>query len=197
MFIPSRKAVKYLGVCANTLRKWADDGKIKYIRNPAGQRLYDVSSIEQSSPTCKSYCYCRVSSHKQKDELERQKEFMRKHYPNYEIISDIGSGINFKRKQFLWLLEQTSIGNVKEVVVAHRDRLSRFGFELIEWFFSKHNVKLVVLDKCESSPQQEIVTDLLSIITVFSRRIHGLRKYTNTIKEDKSLSKQDTEENTI
>jgi predicted site-specific integrase-resolvase len=138
-----------------------------------------------------------VSSHKQKDELERQKEFMRKHYPNYEIISDIGSGINFKRKQFLWLLEQTSIGNVKEVVVAHRDRLSRFGFELIEWFFSKHNVKLVVLDKCESSPQQELVTDLLSIITVFSCRIHGLRKYTNTIKEDKSLSKQDTEENTI
>jgi len=197
MFIPSRKAVKYLGVCANTLRKWADEDKIKYIRNPAGQRLYDVSSIEQSSETCKSYCYCRVSSHKQKDDLERQKEFMRKHYPNYEIISDIGSGINFKRKQFLWLLEQTSIGNVKEVVVAHRDRLSRFGFELIEWFFSKHNVKLVVLDKCESSPQTELVTDLLSIITVFSCRIHGLRKYTNTIKEDKSLSKQDTEENTI
>ncbi len=197
MFIPSRKAVKHLGVCANTLRKWADDGKIKYIRNPAGQRLYDTTSIEQSSSTCKSYCYCRVSSHKQKDDLERQKEFMRKHYQNHEIISDIGSGINFKRKQFLWLLEQSTLGNVKEVVVAHRDRLSRFGFELIEWFFSKHNVKLVVLDKCESSPQQELVTDLLSIITVFSCRIHGLRKYTNTIKEDKSLSKQDTEENTI
>ena len=197
MFIPSRKAVKYLGVCANTLRKWADEDKIKYIRNPAGQRLYDVSSIEQSSSTCKSYCYCRVSSHKQKDELERQKEFMRKHYPNYEIISDIGSGINFKRKQFLWLLEQASLGNVKEVVVAHRDRLCRFGFELVELFFSKHNVKLMVLDDSKSSPQTELVTDLLSIITVFSCRIHGLRKYTKTIKEDKILPNETTENNSV
>ncbi len=197
MFIPSRKAVKHLGVCANTLRKWADDGKIRYIRNPAGQRLYDVSSIEQSSSTCKSYCYCRVSSNKQKDDLERQKEFMRKHYPNYEIISDIGSGINFKRKQFLWLLEQTSLGNVKEVVVAHRDRLCRFGFELIEWFFTKHNVKLMVLDDSKSSPQQELVTDLLSIITVFSCRIHGLRKYSETLKKDKILSNETTENSSV
>lgn len=188
MFIPSRKAVKHLGVCANTLRKWADDGKIKYIRNPAGQRLYDVSSIEQSSSTCKSFCYCRVSSHKQKDDLERQKEFMRKQYPSHEIVFDIGSGINFKRKQFLWLLEQTSLGNVKEVVVAHRDRLCRFGFELIEWFFLKHNVKLMVLDDSTSSPQQELVADLLSIITAFSRRVHGLRKYSETLKKDKVLS---------
>src|SRR5690606_21019018 len=117
------------------------------------------------SSTCKSFCYCRVSSHKQKDDLDRQKEFMRKQYPNHEIVFDIGSGINFKRKQFLWLLEQASIGNVKEVVVAHRDRLCRFGFELIEWFFTKHNVKLMVLDDSKSSPQQELVTDLLSIIT--------------------------------
>lgn len=197
MFIPSRKAVKHLGVCANTLRKWADDGKIKYIRNPAGQRLYDVSSIEQSSSTCKSYCYCRVSSHKQKDDLERQKEFMRKQCPEHEIITDVGSGINFKRKQFLWLLEQASLGNVKEVVVAHRDRLSRFGFELIEWFFHKHNVKLVVLDDSKSSPQQELVTDLLSIITIFSCRIHGLRKYTNTIKEDKVLSNETAESTSV
>lgn len=197
MYIPSRKAVRYLGVCANTLRRWADDGKIKYIRTPTGQRLYAVSSIEQSSETCKSYCYCRVSSHKQTDDLERQKSFMQEKYPEHEILWDIGSGINFKRKKLLWLLEQSTLGNVKEVVVAYRDRLSRFGFELIEWFFSKHNVKLVVLDKCESSPQQEIVTDLLSIITTFSCRVHGLRKYSDSIKEDKSLPRQEAEENTI
>ena len=197
MFIPSRKAVKHLGVCANTLRKWADDGKIKYIRNPAGQRLYDVSSIEQSSSTCKSFCYCRVSSHKQKDDLDRQKEFMRKQYPSHEIVFDIGSGINFKRKQFLWLLEQASLGNVKEVVVAHRDRLCRFGFELIEWFFLKHNVKLMVLDDSTSSPQQELVADLLSIITAFSRRVHGLRKYSETLKKDKVLSDEAAESNSV
>lgn len=197
MFIPSRKAVKHLGVCANTLRKWADDGKIKYIRNPAGQRLYDVSSIEQSSSTCKSFCYCRVSSHKQKDDLERQKAFMRQQYPHHEIVFDVGSGINFKRKQFLWLLEQASLGNVKEVVVAHRDRLCRFGFELIEWFFLKHNVKLMVLDDSKSSPQQELVADLLSIITVFSCRVHGLRKYSETLKKDKVLSDEAAESNFV
>jgi putative resolvase len=197
MFMPSRKAASYLGVCANTLRKWADEGKIKHIRNPAGQRLYDVKSIEQSSSTCKSYCYCRVSSHKQKDDLERQKEFMQEKYPTHNTITDIGSGINFKRKSLLWLLEQASLGNVNEIVVAHRDRLSRFGFELIEWFLTKYNVKLVVLDKSESSPQQELVTDLLSILTVFSCRVHGLRKYAKTIKEDKILSQENPKENTV
>lgn len=197
MYMSSRKTVKYLGVCANTLRKWADEGKIKHIRNPAGQRLYDASSIEQSSETCKPYCYCRVSSRKQKDDLERQKEYMQARFPGHVIVSDIGSGINFKRKSLLWLLEQASLGNVKEVVVAHRDRLSRFGFELIQWFFSKYNVTLMVLDRSESSPQQELVADLLSIITVFSCRIHGLRKYSDSIKKDKVLSKQATEESTI
>jgi predicted site-specific integrase-resolvase len=197
MFIPSRKAVKYLGVCSNTLRKWADEGKIQYIRNPAGQRLYNVSSLEQSSPTCKSYCYCRVSSTKQKDDLSRQKEYMQCKFPEHTILTDIGSGINFKRKQFLWLLEQASLGNIKEVVVAHRDRLCRFGFELIEWFFSKYNVKLLVLDDSKSSPQQELVTDLLSILTVFSCRVHGLRKYSNQIKEDKVLPHEGTEETII
>jgi predicted site-specific integrase-resolvase len=197
MFIPSRKAVNHLGVCANTLRKWADDGKIKFIRNPAGQRLYDVSSIEQSSSTCKSYCYCRVSSQKQADDLERQKDFMRNRYPQYDVISDIGSGINFKRKNLLYLLEQASLGNVKEIVVAHRDRLCRFGFELIEWFFNKYNVKLVVLDDSKSSPQQELITDLLSIITVFSCRIHGLRKYHNKIKEDQVLPNETTEDSSV
>lgn len=197
MFIPSRKASEYLGVCANTLRSWADNGKIRYIRNPAGQRLYDVSSLEQSSSTCKSYCYCRVSSYKQRDDLERQKEYMRSRYSEHEIISDVGSGLNFKRKKFIFLLEQTMLGNVREVVVAHRDRLCRFGFDLLQWFFEKHNVRVVVLDQTICSPQSELVADLLSIITIFSCRVHGLRKYSDKIKEDKVLSEQGTEEDTV
>lgn len=194
MFIPSRKAAKYLGVCANTLRKWADDGKIRHIRSPAGQRLYDVSSLVNNSPTKKSYCYCRVSSHKQKDDLGRQKQYMQERFPEHIVLSDVGSGLNFKRKNFLFILEQAGIGNVKEVVVAHRDRLCRFGFELVEWFFSKNDVKLVVLNDSKSSPQQELVEDLLSIITVFSCRVHGLRKYSNQIKEDSVLSVEGAEE---
>ena len=99
MYLPSRKACKFFGVCANTLRAWANAGKIKYIKTPAGQRLFDCSEFEkQNTNYKKSYCYCRVSSYKQKDDLERQKEYLQKKYPNHIIVSDIGSGLNFKRK---------------------------------------------------------------------------------------------------
>ena len=172
MYVPSRKACLELGVHANTLRKWADEGKIRYIRTAGGKRLYDCSSIEQNSSTKKSYCYCRVSSSKQKDDLERQVSFMQSKYPDHTILKDVGSGLNFKRKQLLFLLEECAMGRVGEVVVAYRDRLCRFGFELLEWFFSKNSVKLVVLEQQELSPQQELVADLLSVITEFSCRVH-------------------------
>ena len=194
MYVPSRKACLELGVHANTLRRWADEGKIRYIRTAGGKRLYDCSSVEQSSSTKKNYCYCRVSSSKQKDDLERQVQFMQSKYPDYTILKDVGSGLNFKRKQLLFLLEECAMGRVGEVVVAYRDRLCRFGFELLEWFFSKTAVKLVVLEQQELSPQQDLVEDLLSVITVFSCRVHGLRKYRDQIKEDSSLPQQGTEE---
>ena len=194
MYVPSRKACLELGVHANTLRRWADEGKIRYIKTASGQRRYDCSSVEQDSSTKKNYCYCRVSSSKQKDDLERQVSFMSERYPDYTILKDVGSGLNFKRKQLLFLLEECTQGRVGEVVVAYRDRLCRFGFELLEGFFSKNSVKLVVLEQQELSPQQELVADLLSVITEFSCRVHGLRKYRDQIKEDSSLSQQGTEE---
>ena len=196
MYVPSRKACLELGVHANTLRRWADEGKIRYIRTAGGKRLYDCSSIEQSSSTKKNYCYCRVSSSKQKDDLERQVQFMQSRFPDYTILKDVGSGLDFKRKQLLFLLEECAMGRVGEVVVAYRDRLCRFGFELLEWFFSKISVKLVVLEQQELSPQQELVADLLSVITDFSSRVHGLRKYRDKVKEDTSLSQQGTEDDT-
>ena len=194
MYVPSRKACLELGVHANTLRRWADEGKIRYIRTAGGKRLYDCSSIEQSSSTKKNYCYCRVSSSKQKDDLERQVSFMQSKYPDHTVLKDVGSGLNFKRKQLLFLLEECAMGRVGEVVVAYRDRLCRFGFELLEWFFSKNSVKLVVLEQQELSPQQELVADLLSVIGTFSCRVHGLRKYRDQIKEDSSLPQQGTED---
>ena len=194
MYVPSRKACLELGVHANTLRRWADEGKIRYIRTAGGKRLYDCSSVEQSSSTKKNYCYCRVSSSKQKDDLERQVSFMSERFPDHTILKDVGSGLNFKRKQLLFLLEECAMGRVGEVVVAYRDRLCRFGFELLEWFLSKNSVKLVVLEQQELSPQQELVADLLSVITVFSCRVHGLRKYRDQVKEDSDLPQQGTEE---
>ena len=193
MFLPSRKACKHFGVCAHTLRSWADEGKIKYIRTPGNQRLYDCSSIDETSSVRKNYCYCRVSSHKQRDDLERQADFMHREYPDYTVLKDVGSGLNYRRKQLLFLLDECLQGRVGKVVVAYRDRLCRFGFELLEWFFAKNNIELVVLNQQSLSPQQELVSDLLRIVTVFSCRLHGLRKYSAQIAEDKELSESPTE----
>lgn len=186
MYVASRIAEEQLGVCANTLRKWADTGKIKYIRTPSGQRRYDTSSVGES-PSRRKICYCRVSSYKQKDDLERQIAYMRSQFPNHEIIKDIGSGINFKRKGLLTILESISSGDVEQVVVAHRDRLARFGFELIEWLATQNATELLVLEESSLSPAAELTQDLLSILHVFSCRVHGMRKYGKAIKEDKDL----------
>jgi predicted site-specific integrase-resolvase len=121
---------------------------------------------------------------------------MHREYPDYTVLKDVGSGLNYRRKQLLFLLDECLQGRVGKVVVAYRDRLCRFGFELLEWFFAKNNVELVVLNQQSLSPQQELVSDLLSIVTVFSCRLHGLRKYSAQIAEDKELSESPPEADT-
>jgi predicted site-specific integrase-resolvase len=118
---------------------------------------------------------------------------LKQNYPEYQVVTDIGSGLSFKRKNFCTLLEQLLQGKVSEIVVTHKDRLSRFGFELIDRIAQFHNCKLLVLDKTVTSPEQELVQDLVSIIHVFSSRLYGLRKYTDKIKEDKSILEQNSE----
>ena len=177
-FVPSRKASEILGVHPNTLRSWESTGKIKAIRTPSNQRLYDVTSITVNKETPKkSICYCRVSSAKQKDDLQRQINYLKEQFPNYDIITDIGSGLNFKRKGLQAILELAMQKNIKEVVVAHRDRLCRFGFDLIQWIIEKNQGKLVVLNEVHLSQEEELTEDLLSIVHVFSCRINGGRKY--------------------
>ncbi|MDD3001526.1 MAG: IS607 family transposase [Candidatus Riflebacteria bacterium] len=197
--LKTNKACEKLGIHPNTLRRWAKEGKISCVRQKGGNRLYDVESFLNREEKCDraKFIYTRVSSRNQQDDLSNQIRYLRERYPHHKLIEDIGSGLNFKRKGFLNLLDRIMSRDVEEVVVAHRDRLCRFGFELVEWFFTKHNVKLMVLDNSKSSPQQELVTDLLSIITVFSCRIHGLRKYSETLKKDKILSNETTENSSV
>lgn len=185
--LTSRKASELLGVHPNTLRRWANDGKIKHIKTPAGQRLYDIESFVGETSVKRKICYCRVSRSKQKDDLERQIEFMRVRYPTHEIVTDIGSGLNFKRKGLLSILESVCEGEVEEILVAHQDRLVRFGFDLIRWIVEHHGGKLVVFEDLSHSPQSELVRDLLAIIGIFSTRVHGLKKYKSQIKEDSEL----------
>lgn len=129
---PSRKACEMLGIHPNTLRKWADNGTIQHIRTKAGQRLYDVESIT-GQRAGRKICYCRVSSAKQRDDLGRQIESLRNAFPDHEVISDIGSGLNFKRKGLTALLEAVCRGDVREVVVlAEADKQ-----EIIRLFLAK------------------------------------------------------------
>lgn len=186
-YIPLRKAVERLGLHPHTLRKYADEGKIESIKNQAGQRLYDVESYISGTVRTSVICYCRVSSRKQKDDLQRQIEYMQSQYPEAEIIQDIGSGLNFKRKGLRSILDRLLQRDKLTIVVACRDRLCRFGFELIQYLVESNGGQIVVLDKSVHCPQSELTADILSIIHVFSCRMHGLRKYSKKIKEDKDL----------
>lgn len=184
MFLSSRKASKELDLHPNTLRKMENDGEIRHIKTKSGQRRYDVESYIGYVKEQKLICYCRVSSYKQKDDLQRQIEFMQEKYPEAKIVKDIGSGLNFKRKGLISILEQSMCGDITTLVVAHRDRLARFGFELIKYIIERNGGKLLVLNQSSMSPEEELTKDLLNILHVFSCRMHGLRNYKNKISKD-------------
>ena len=152
-----------------------------------------TSSIsKQSGKTLTTIGYCRVNQKTEADNLNEQIAFVKSHYPDAEIISDIGNGINFKRKGLNALLERVLQGDKLRVVVAHKDRLARFGGEIIEFLVEQNGGEIVVLDDKSHSRQEELREDLLSVLNVFSRRLHGLRKHRDQIKEDGNLSKSET-----
>jgi len=194
-FLPSRQASKILGLHPNTLRYYADNGTIETFRTARGHRRYNVESFyptENQEKKWATICYCRVSSPKQRDDLERQVEYMRERYPQSEIVKDIGSGLNDKRRGFKSLLGRAMQAEQLKIVVAHKDRLKRFGFDLIEWIIKQNDGEIVVLNQTHLSPEQELVTDILAIIHVFSCRLHGLRNYKSQINQ--TLSEQQSKE---
>jgi predicted site-specific integrase-resolvase len=181
-FVKSNIAVKFYNVDDSTLRRWARNGKIKTEITNGNQWRYWIDSIESGDINSGSdikpefICYARVSSVKQKADLQTQVTYLRQHYPTYTIITDIGSGINYKRPGFKRILEGVFRGTIKKVMVANRDRFSRFGFDLFEWIFQEHGATLESIQKGDTDGQ-DIVTDLMEIITVFSARYYGKRKY--------------------
>jgi putative resolvase len=200
-YISTPQARGLLNVTTQTIRKWADEGKIKYVKTPKGTRRYSKKDIYGilgrtiATKEKRKIIYCRVSSKKQVEDLERQKKSLQSVYPNHELVTDIGSGINWRRSGFRALLEQSMCGNIQEIVVAHRDRLCRFAFELIEWFFTRNKTELIVLDKEEGkSSEQELADDLLSIVHVYACRNMGRRRYkTKKAKESEEKTEQPTE----
>ena len=204
-YYSSKSVTKILGVTAQTLRNWDKEGKLKpaYIKSN-GYRYYSEDSIlsyTQERKTKKDLNvigYARVSSNKQTDDLERQvnnlKIYLDNKYKSYDIITDIGSGINYTKKGLQLLIDKINKKEVDIIVVLYKDRLLRFGFELIEYFARINNVKIEVLDKINKTQDEELVEDLIQIITVFSCKIQGKRKTkTKGLLEDfsKKLSEID------
>ena len=187
-YLPSRKAAERLGLHPQTLRRYARQGKINFYLNSGGQRHYDVDSYLRGKADPETICYCRVSSPKQRGDLQRQIAHMRQLFSDAEIVSDIGGGLNFRRKGVVALLERLHRGDKLTIVVAHRDRLARFGFELIQWLVEQNGGSLLVLNQHDASPESELTEDLLSILHTFSCRLHGLRCYRAAIAQDKGLS---------
>jgi predicted site-specific integrase-resolvase len=176
MFVTLREAKDHYRCNHKTIWEWANNGVLKFVVTPGGQRRYEIA---ESTPAEKiDYCYCRVSSAKQRDDLERQVESMRSEFPNHRIVTDVASGINWKRKGLKTILESSMRGNCGQVVVAHRDRLARFGFELIEWILRANGSDLVVQHSdVGASPEIELAEDIIAITTVFACKHYGKRRY--------------------
>lgn len=184
MFTRPSDTVSKLSVSKQTLRRWAKQGKLSSIKTPGGHHRYNLAVFDeqqqqketekqQSQPAIssrQSFVYCRVSSSKQKDDLERQKKSFKDSHPNHTIITDIGSGLNYKRKGFLFLVDKILSDGVSELVVAHKDRLCRFSWDLIQWICTRQNTSLVVLNQEEHTHEQELSEDLMAIVHVFSCR---------------------------
>ena len=180
-------AAKLLGVTTQTLRVWAKNGRIKCSFTPGGDARYHLGNISHVScgltpataPKQVSVIYARVSSSKQKADLQRQIDFLRAKFPGHEVVSDIASGVNLGRKGLVALLDRCLAGSVKEVVVAHRDRLARIGFELLEHIIARSGSVLTVYqDPSCKDCFEELGDDLMAIVTHFAAKHHGRRKYT-------------------
>ena len=176
---------KILGVSAQTLRNWDNNGKLHpHHTSSNGYRYYSHEQLNQvmnikPNPDRIVIGYCRVSSNKQKDDLERQIDNMKLYLTAqgkpFEIISDIGSGINYKKKGLRELIKKISQNKVDKVVVLYKDSLLRFGFELVEYIAGLYNCDIEIIDSTEKTEQQELVEDLVQIITVLSCKLQGKR----------------------
>lgn len=208
-FINVQDASNFSGLDKQTIRKMVDNKTMSGYKTPSGQRrinksdlqkmcFNNISTKEFEKSEKENFIYCRVSTRKQMDDLSRQVEsFSKPEYVSYTIIKDIGSGINFKRKGLSKILDTCLQKTIGTVVVAHKDRLSRFGFDLIEQVINKAGGSIKVLDNTDNnkSREQELSEDLLSIIHIFNCRSMGTRRYKTKNSKNKIETDGATEVN--
>jgi putative resolvase len=176
-----KEAGKILGVTTHTIQVWDRRGKIRCLRLPTGRRRIPESEVKRILGTDeqrKQAIYARISSHDQKSDLDSQVNALKSGAPDAEVYADIRSGLNFKRKDLLRLLDDVLSKKVSKIYVTYEDRLARFGFDLLSWVCGKYGTEIVVVNSEDaSSPQEELVQDLIAIITSFSAKLYGLRSH--------------------
>ncbi|MGF1673849.1 MAG: IS607 family transposase [Rivularia sp. (in: cyanobacteria)] len=185
-------AAKELGVSVKTVRRWADAGKLRFERSPSGHRRFFLADIKRITPRDFNRLedritinYARVSSHDQKDDLTRQVQvleaFSSSNGWQFETIQDLGSGLNYNKKGLQKLLKRIMQGDIGRLVITHKDRLLRFGSEIVFAMCEEFETEVVIINKSveETTFEQELVTDMIELITVFSAGLYGSRSRKN------------------
>jgi predicted site-specific integrase-resolvase len=190
------KAAALLGVSVKTLQRWEREGRlVPAARTDSNRRLYTEAQLREfiglrntgRVPT-RAVAYCRVSSAAQRPDLSNQRKVLEefvvaKGLANVEFVEEVGGGLDFKRKKFLDLMDAIGRREVKVLILAHRDRLTRFGFEWFAHYAETNGCEVLVLNQERLSPGQEMVQDLMTIVRCFSSRLYGLRNYRKHLNE--------------
>ena len=190
---PIAQFAKRVGVSVKTLQRWDREGRLVPTRTPTNRRVYTVEHLYQVLPQRQSQeratvVYMRVSSQAQKSDLANQRIVLEQFcvargIAVTEWVSAIGGGLNFKRPRFLALVDRIVTNQVAMVVLAHKDRLMRFGFDLFAHLCRRHGCEIVVMNTQTLSPEQEMVQDLMTITHCFSARLDGLRNYRKALDQ--------------
>ncbi|MEM3833031.1 MAG: IS607 family transposase [Thermoprotei archaeon] len=192
-----KEAKKLLGVTTWTIQQWDRQGKIRCVRTLGGRRRIPESEIKRILGLREERIivgYARVSSPTQKDDLERQKQLIssyakEKGYGEIQVLTDVGSGLNENRKKFLKLLNMVSERKISKLIIAYEDRLTRFGIETLRKMFSFFGTEIEVINHEGKAPHEELVEDLITIVSHFAGRLYGMRsrKYREVVEGVRKL----------
>jgi len=196
-YFTGKQASEILKVCQNTLRNWSSEGKIEVYRTPGNKRMYNVGKFLKDNNLVDNEFkeeiierltigYIRVSTNKQIDDLQRQRQELINNYPDIEIIEDIGSGLNLTKKGIKKVVNLAIEGKIEKLIVLYKDRLTRFGYDLIEYLITEYSKGEIIIinKKVDETLEEELVKDVLNILNVYTAKMNGIRKYNKRLSQE-------------